>query len=89
MNCVFHRDVPGIGICISCRRVVCDGCSTRLQGRNFCSECLSLRALGRQDQQADRSSVATRLGLGLLALVSTSVLTVAVFGLGFLLYLVG
>ena len=74
---------------MSCRRVVCDGCSTRLQGRNFCSECLSLRALGGQDQAATRSSNAARLGLGVLALASSTALVLAVFGVGFLLYMVG
>ena len=74
---------------MSCRRVVCDGCSTRLQGRNFCSECLSLRALGGQDSVATRSSTGASIGLGLLTLVSLSILVLAVFGAGFLLYMVG
>jgi hypothetical protein len=89
LNCVFHSEVPGIGICISCRRVVCDPCSTRLQGRNFCSECLSLRALGGQDSEAPASSLAGRFGLGLLALLSSSVLVLAVFAVGFFLYMIG
>ena len=89
MNCVFHTDLPGIGICVSCRRVVCDGCSTRLQGRNFCSECLSLRALGGQGDTPTHSSWPARFGLGLLALVCTSALALAVLGAGFILYVIG
>jgi hypothetical protein len=89
LNCLIHNDAPGIGICVSCRRVVCDACSTRLQGRNFCSECLADRASQGAEQLASRSSVPTRIGLGLLAITSAGVLALAVFSAGFLLYLVG
>ena len=89
MNCVFHSEIPGIGICISCRRVVCDACSTRLQGRNFCSECLSLRAISRQDSTSTSSSLIARLALGAMALVSSSALVLGVLALGFLLYMIG
>lgn len=89
MNCAIHAEVPGIGICISCRRVVCDGCSTRLQGRNFCSQCLSLRALQRDGDVESRSSAVVRYGLGVLTVIAMGVLSVTVFAAGFFLYMVG
>ena len=44
--CTYHRDRPGIGICMRCRAVICAECSTRLEGINYCHACL--KALGRK-----------------------------------------
>jgi len=89
LNCALHSDVPGIGVCVSCRRVVCDRCSTRLQGRNFCSQCLSLRALAGPSELEESSSIAVRAGLGMLTIASMGVLVLAAFAVGFFLYMVG
>lgn len=89
LNCVFHPDVPGIGICVSCRRVVCDACSTRLQGRNFCSECLSGRAVAGRDEAGPDSPALVRLALGMLALACTGLLAALASAVGFSLYLAG
>ena len=57
MRCTNHREVPGIGVCIACRKVLCDDCATRLQGRNFCVVCLAERG----DVSAGSSSAGGRL----------------------------
>ena len=44
-HCRYHPDIPGVGICVRCRTVICADCCTRLQGINHCHECL--RALAR------------------------------------------
>lgn len=48
--CHYHRDRPGVGICMRCRVVICAECSTRLDGINHCHACL--KALGRGDKPA-------------------------------------
>lgn len=40
-RCVNHPERDGVGICKGgCRRVICDECSTRLDGINTCLDCL-------------------------------------------------
>jgi hypothetical protein len=68
--------------------VVCEACTTRLQGRNFCATCLSERIeSGRPDTEED--SLPARLLVGLLTVGSATLLCGLVTGLGFLLYLAG
>lgn len=38
--CRYHRDRPGIGVCVRCRKAICSACCTRLDGINYCHECL-------------------------------------------------
>jgi hypothetical protein len=38
--CPNHPDREGVGICVSCRRVVCADCATKLDGINHCKQCL-------------------------------------------------
>jgi hypothetical protein len=42
-NCVNHSTREGVGICMApaCRKVVCDECSTKLEGVNTCLDCLN------------------------------------------------
>ena len=88
MHCVNHGAVPGIGVCVGCRRVVCEACTTRLQGRNFCVECLTARAVvGRPRASADSPPVAVLVAL--LSVASVGLIVAAVTGFGFLLSLVG
>lgn len=42
--CQFHRDRPGIGVCMRCRRVICAVCCTRIDGVNHCHQCLQALA---------------------------------------------
>ncbi len=89
MNCALHPEVPAIGVCVSCRRVVCDSCSTRLQGRNFCSTCLVRKADAAAPEAAHESGVVASLGVGALAIAAMAALASAFWGLGFFLYMVG
>ena len=70
--CKYHRDRPGVGVCMRCRAVICAACCTRLGGVNHCHVCLKI--LGRQRQRPQRS-----LALSALA-------AVLVLGLGGLLF---
>jgi hypothetical protein len=51
--CYYHRDRPGIGVCVRCRRVICAACCTRLRGINHCRACLE--ALARRDEARPRA----------------------------------
>jgi hypothetical protein len=41
-TCHFHKDRPGIGICMRCRVVICVACRTRVNGVNHCHACLKI-----------------------------------------------
>ena len=45
-TCAFHQDRPGRAVCMACRRVVCEECSTEWEGIHYCPPCLARR--GRQ-----------------------------------------
>jgi hypothetical protein len=47
--CKYHPDRPGVGVCMRCRGVVCDACTTRLNGINHCHSCL--RALAARGEK--------------------------------------
>ncbi|MCP4871872.1 MAG: hypothetical protein GY898_24460 [Proteobacteria bacterium] len=89
MNCSLHPEVPAIGVCVSCRRVVCDSCSTRLQGRNFCTGCLARRADDAAPEVALESGWFLKSTFGMLTLGSMALMASAFFGLGFFLYMIG
>ena len=40
-NCHYHPMRAGIGICVECRQVVCQECTTQFDGINRCAACLS------------------------------------------------
>ncbi len=89
MNCSLHPEVPAIGVCVSCRRVVCDSCSTRLQGRNFCTGCLTRKADAAAPEATFESGLLLKSTFGLLTVGSMGLLASAFFGLGFFLYMIG
>jgi hypothetical protein len=89
MRCANHVDRPAVGVCVSCRKVVCGACTTRLQGRNFCVECLERRAAARPTDSPRDSSSASRAGVVFLTATSVMALVGSLCGVGFLLYLVG
>jgi hypothetical protein len=51
-RCAHHADRPGIALCMSCRKVVCQECTTTWDGVNHCRPCLSARGT----QRAERTS---------------------------------
>lgn len=42
-RCFFHPDRPALAICVSCRRPLCQSCSTLWEGIHCCVECLAAR----------------------------------------------
>ncbi len=89
MRCANHAERPAIGVCVSCRKLVCGACTTRLQGRNFCLDCLDRRAAARPTDSPLRSGAGSRAGIAVLTALSAALLAGGLSGLGFLLYLVG
>ncbi len=89
MDCHNHPHTPGIGLCVLCRRVVCEACTTRLQGRNTCRSCLDARREALADKDIDGSEV----GLSALVLLASAAGGLASWGglllFGFLLYVAG
>ncbi len=73
--CHYHRDRPGIGVCMRCRAVICVACCTRVDGINHCHACL--QKLGRRTESSQPGSQTTVLAftaLGLTWLVLFSAL---------------
>lgn len=42
-RCAVHPDRAGIGICVECRDVICQECTTQFEGINRCARCLAKR----------------------------------------------
>lgn len=42
-RCANHPDRHGLGVCVECRKVVCEECTTRFEGINRCTMCLAAR----------------------------------------------
>lgn len=89
MRCANHAEHAAVGVCVSCRKLVCGACTTRLQGRNFCLDCLERRAAARPSETPRLSSAGSTVGVGLLTVASVALLLGGLSGVGFLLYLVG
>jgi len=88
LHCANHDGVPGIGVCVDCTKVVCEACTTRLQGRNFCADCLARRAAP-APEVGGGDSLPVQLVVGVMGLVAAAALWAAATGFGFLRYLVG
>ena len=79
--CKYHRDRPGVGICMRCRAVICAACCTRVDGVNHCHACL--KKLGRRAAETRPSSGAVAAAVAAISLVSVAWL--ALVGVLFLL----
>ncbi len=77
-RCHLHSERMGVGVCVECRRVICQECTTPFEGINRCADCLRRRlaALGSSRKVAEWG-----VGNVLLTLV-------AVLGLWGLVYVV-
>lgn len=40
-RCHYHPDRGGVGVCVKCRTVICEECSTRFKRANHCSVCVA------------------------------------------------
>jgi hypothetical protein len=63
--CHYHEDRPAVGICMRCRRAICAGCTTRLDGVNHCHQCL--KKLSRAAAEAPGAAISgVSVGLAVL-----------------------
>lgn len=72
-RCYEHPERAGIGICVECRNVICQECTTQFEGINRCARCLAKRL-----QVAKKAVARSEWSVGnvLLALISAA----AVYG---------
>lgn len=86
-RCQNHPEREGVGICVSCRSVVCVECSTKVDRMNYCIRCLQAAvepadAVAKEDPRRD-------VVLGVPLLIGAFVASAVGFAvLGFLLALV-
>ena len=83
-RCSNHPEREGVGICVSCRSVVCVECSTRVDRMNYCIRCL--RAATEPVQEAKRDDRARDTLLGIPLLIGAFLAAAALFAaMGYLL----
>jgi hypothetical protein len=63
-HCFFHPERPALAICVSCRRPVCQSCSTLWEGMHHCATCLAQRRAA----VVERGTALRTAALGLLTL---------------------
>jgi hypothetical protein len=51
--CYYHKDRPGVGVCMGCRVVICAACCTRLDGVNHCHACLKALGARREERRTE------------------------------------
>ena len=69
-RCYEHPDRAGIGICVECRNVICQECTTQFEGINRCARCLGKRlAAAKKATLRNEWSVGNVL-LGLMAIAA-------------------
>ncbi len=77
-RCNYHPERAGIGICVECRNVICQECTTQFEGINRCATCLSKR-LQAAKQLVKRNDWS--FGNLLLAVMAIATLFGAIYGL--------
>lgn len=80
-HCFYHPDRAAIAICVSCRKPICQACSTLWEGMHHCAVCLPQRraSVGR------RGTVIRTIVVGLFTLALLAGVTVLRAWLGALL----
>lgn len=67
-HCFYHPERSALAICVSCRKPICQSCSTLWEGMHHCTACLAQRrATVRQSGTAVRTVLVVLLTLALLA----------------------
>jgi hypothetical protein len=67
-HCFYHPDRSALAICVSCRKPICQACSTLWEGMHHCTACLALRrATVSRSGTGARTVLMILLTLGLLA----------------------
>lgn len=77
-NCHYHPARPGIGICVECRQVICQECTTQFDGINRCASCLA-----KMSRKSGEHAVQRPWSVG--AVLGTLVSFAAVFGVVYLI----
>jgi hypothetical protein len=77
-RCANHPDREGVGICVSCRSVICVECSTKIDRMNYCIRCLQAARQTVQEQRRENPVADTALGIPLL--IVSFLATAGVFG---------
>jgi hypothetical protein len=65
-RCGNHPDREGIGICVSCRSVICVECSTKIDRMNYCIRCLQAARATATEARQDNPRADTAAGIPLL-----------------------
>ena len=86
-RCGNHPDREGVGICVSCRSVVCVECSTKIDRMNYCIRCLQAATEPVRERKRDDPKREVLLGVPLL-LGSFAAAALAFAMLGFFLALI-
>ena len=63
-RCFYHPDRQALAVCVSCRKPICQSCSTLWEGMHHCAACLSER----RSTVARRGAAVRTIVLGLLTL---------------------
>lgn len=40
MKCFNHNDKEAVGVCVECGNFICEGCSIKLNEKNYCKKCI-------------------------------------------------
>ena len=65
-RCRNHPEREGVGICVSCRSVVCVECATKVDRMNYCMRCLQSAAQPAREARRDDPAMEKLLGVPLL-----------------------
>jgi hypothetical protein len=67
-RCRNHPEREGVGICVSCRSVICVECSTKIDRMNYCIQCLTAAKASAEESRKDNPVADTAWGIPLLIL---------------------
>lgn len=85
-NCANHPERLGKALCMSCRKTVCQECSTQWDGINYCVSCLQNKRLSENSKSslfkwaAMMLAIVVLLYVGSLVMVWSCVLLVKMYG---------
>ena len=81
-RCLNHPERDAVGICVKCRKFICIECTTRIEGVNYCADCLprAQRREGKHTRSWEKPA-AVFLTLTSLLVCSLCVSAFLVFGI--------
>ncbi len=70
-GCQNHPEREAVGVCVSCKLLICGECTTRVDGRGLCASCIAADKRTTQlPQQGD-----ARVALSFCVLVALTIMT--------------